>query len=204
MRGGGHGGGAGSCGPVGTRSWRWADAAGAAGLRLRLSKRKRNYSKHLRQLALAFPFPLSLPRTALRPARSCALGPSPWPGLRSRSLSCRLQGGWISQIGPLQNVRPYLVCVRPSSLGASFSLAWHPAQILTQSWSSVIAEPNPPVTVSHCLCPATWCACSSPAFLPVQLLGPGFKSTKESEPKCVQAPPTGYVRPFLHLSIAVP
>lgn len=61
----------------GTRSWCWA---GASGLRLRLPKRKRNYSKHLRQLTLSFPFPLSLPRAALRPAGSCALGPLPWPG----------------------------------------------------------------------------------------------------------------------------
>lgn len=85
----------------------WADAAG---LRLRLSKRKRNYSKHLRQLTLAFPFPLSLPRAALRPARSCALraGAPPVPG-----------AGKMPQISLMLDVRPYLfLCVRPSNLRA--------------------------------------------------------------------------------------
>lgn len=77
-------------GPAGTRSWRWA---GAAGLRLRLSKRKRNYSKHLRQLTLAFPFPLSLPRAALRPGRSCALGVLGGSGLHPRPLTARSREG---------------------------------------------------------------------------------------------------------------
>lgn len=133
LRGGGHGGGADSRGPVGTRSWRWA---GAAGLRLRLSKRKRNYSKHLRQLTLAFPFPLSLPRAALRPARSCALGPSLQAGLLSAPFGCPKPGGCpTSAPGRMCSLIYGCVSDPPAwdrwSLKASFPL--HPARILAQT-----------------------------------------------------------------------
>lgn len=99
-------------GPAGTRSWRWA---GAAGLRLRLSKRKRNYSKHLRQLTLAFPFPLSLPRAALRPGRSCALGAraaracarAPWlPGAGRVPQMCPLAGRAALSVCACETLQP--------------------------------------------------------------------------------------------------
>lgn len=135
----------------GTRSWCWA---GASGLRLRLPKRKRNYSKHLRQLTLSFPFPLSLPRAALRPAGSCVLGPLPWPGQACSLRPLAAPAERMPQICPSEGVQPYLLlCVSDppawqcSSLNASFPLTLHPAQILAQILGSVIAEPNPPVTV---------------------------------------------------------
>lgn len=137
-----------SRGPVGTRSWRWA---GAAGLRLRLSKRKRNYSKHLRQLTLAFPFPLSLPRAALRPARSCALGPSLQAGLLAEPFGCPKPGGCpTSAPGRMCSLIQGCVSDPPAwerwSLKASFPP--HPARILAQTHGSVIAELNPPVPLS--------------------------------------------------------